>query len=438
MEEKPPTGVHPGQDLPRPRPKPQLTENRGPAGRTASCRRAGPLGLWASPNPQAPAHSCAHRLEGKPGLVAASQKRPTHADRPTAGLPGRSLPRPAFLDPALGLPAPPFPVPGLEAHSYSSQSANGRHPEPSVGTRRRQRAWPGPGVHLQGGVHLRGLSTRSYSSLGAPWGSLKVSRARVAAVTRASSTHTPACVPGTLCYLGTWAGQCTHFLHTHSHRAHPRGQVCPTAPLASTLRLGGPRGAPWPLRVTAVPCGKEGDPHPVGVLGAGEGTSWIGRQEPSFPVFARGPHLQREGQCLSSLGTARRAPAAPGSRPRHWAEALAAITVPSTWHPGPWWGSQAKASSAERLRLATEELLTSPVPTAGRMSPASPRLADTSATRCSLSRTPPRALPATQGAGLPLAGVASHGGNLCGWKRQRRDPELSTRRTRCKHQVRGW
>lgn len=51
-EKKQPTGVHPGQDLPRPRPKPQLTENRGPAGRTASSRHAGPLGLTKHPRPQ--------------------------------------------------------------------------------------------------------------------------------------------------------------------------------------------------------------------------------------------------------------------------------------------------------------------------------------------------------------------------------------------------
>lgn len=117
---------------------------------------------------------------------------------------------------------------------------------------------------------------------------------------------------------GTWAGQCTHFPHTHSRHAHPRGQVCTMAPLPSTLRLGGLRRAPWPLRVTAVPCGKEGDPPPC--RRAGEGTPRIGRQEPGFPVFAPGPHSQRGA--VSSLGTARRAPAPPSSRPRRWAEAL--------------------------------------------------------------------------------------------------------------------
>lgn len=293
--------------------------------------------------------------------MAASRKRPTHADRPTAGLPGRSLPGPAFLDPALGLPAPPFPVPGLEAHSYSSQSANGRHPEPSVGTRTRQRAWPGPGVHL------RGLSTRSYSSLGALWGSLKVSRAGVVAVTRASSTHTPACVPGTLCLPGA-PGLANVAFPAHTLTPRPSsGQVCTTAPLASTLRLGGPRGAPRPLKVPTAPCGKEGDPPPC--RRAGEGTPRIGRQEPSFPVFAHGPHSQREGQCLSSLGTARRAPAPPSSRPRRWAEAL---SLRSQRHSGPCWGSQAKAGSGERLRSATEELLTSPVLTAWENVPSIP------------------------------------------------------------------
>lgn len=49
---KPTNGAHPGQDLPRPRLKPQLTENRGPAGQTASSRRAGPLGLTKPPRSQ--------------------------------------------------------------------------------------------------------------------------------------------------------------------------------------------------------------------------------------------------------------------------------------------------------------------------------------------------------------------------------------------------
>lgn len=55
-----------------------------------------------------------------------------HAGQPTPGPSGRSFLRPACPDPALGLPKPPFPLLGLEAHFYSSQSANGRRLEPPV------------------------------------------------------------------------------------------------------------------------------------------------------------------------------------------------------------------------------------------------------------------------------------------------------------------
>lgn len=90
---------------------------------------------------------------------------------------GRSPPSAAFPDPVLGLPAPPFPLPGLEAHFHSSASANGRclgQPGP-----RRGRSAPGrlPAcsqagqrafLPLPGAQQLGALSSRLWLALG--WG----------------------------------------------------------------------------------------------------------------------------------------------------------------------------------------------------------------------------------------------------------------------------
>lgn len=90
---------------------------------------------------------------------------------------GRSPPSAAFPDPVLGLPAPPFPLPGLEAHFHSSAFANGRCLERPAPPNRPRCAWPGPSMqparpraflHLPGAWQLGALSNPLWPAPG--WG----------------------------------------------------------------------------------------------------------------------------------------------------------------------------------------------------------------------------------------------------------------------------